>query len=110
MERHELLRLVRLTLLALCVGLALTAAFLADLLPATQAGATDFLFNRPPGPSAPITIVALDARSDKELFDNRPLAAFPGEEFAQLLDALVAAGARTIALDVLFELEDPSHA
>src|SRR5262245_1408903 len=107
MTRREWQRLLRLLGLAVALAAALGIAYLLDLQPAWQAGATDVFFGRSAEPSTRIAIVGMDARSQQALVGNRPTAAYPREIFATLTDRLAAAGARVIVLDVLFELETP---
>jgi len=110
MPRREWQRLLRLLGLAAALAALLSVAYLADLQPAWQAALTNVFFGRSPEASEWIAIVGLDSRSHQALVGNRPTAAYPREVFAQLVERLTAAGARVIALDVLFELETPDDA
>src|SRR3954453_18311660 len=110
MTRREGQRLLRLLGLAAALAAALGLAYLLDLQPASQAGATNVFFGRSTEPSRRIAIVGMDARSHQALVSNRPTAAYPREVFVALADRLNAAGARVIVFDVVFELETPEDA
>ncbi len=110
MPRRESQRLRRLLGLATAVAALLSVAYLLELQPDWQAAPTNVFFRRPPERSTRIAVVGIDARSHEALIGNRPTAAYPRDLFARLVEQLTAAGARVVALDVLFELETPDDA
>ncbi|HLH24535.1 MAG TPA: adenylate/guanylate cyclase domain-containing protein [Chloroflexota bacterium] len=103
-ERRRLLRLLGgAAALAALLGLA-AGSGRGDV---WQAGLADFLYA--PGtvePSSRVTIVALDDRSSRAFIGDRPVTTRPREAFAALVDRLAAAGARVVAFDLLFEVEN----
>ncbi len=101
-------RLARSLTIALGLAALFSLAFLLDLQPTWQAIASDWQFRgRAPEPSSRIAVVAIDAESHRELVGERPVTTRPRPVFAALIDQLVAYGARVVALDVLFEVEQP---
>jgi adenylate cyclase len=101
-------RLARSLTIALGLAALLSLAFLLDLQPTWQAIAGDLQFRgRAPEPSSRIAVVAIDAESHRELVGDRPVTTRPRPVFAALIDQLVAYGARVVALDVLFEVQQP---
>src|SRR3954451_19870221 len=110
MTGREWQRLLRLLGLAAALAATLGLAYLLDLQPAWQAGATDVFFGRSAESSTRIAIVGLDARSHQALVGNRPTAAYPRDAFATLAERLPPAGARVTVFDGLFELETPEDA
>ncbi|HZS00622.1 MAG TPA: CHASE2 domain-containing protein [Chloroflexota bacterium] len=108
MSARERRRLVRLLSVAAALAALLSAAAALHLWPTGEAAASDVLYRGAGAAAAsPIVIVQLDARSHRALVGNRPVRTRPREVFTVLVDRLSALGARTVALDLLFELEDP---
>jgi adenylate cyclase len=104
-ERRRLLRLLG---VAAALAALLSLAYALDFQPTWQAAAANFLYTQSNvEQSSRVTIVALDQRSSDAFIGDRPVIIRPRPPFATLIDQLVAAGARVIAFDVLFEVESP---
>jgi adenylate cyclase len=108
MSPRERRRLLRLLGVAAAVAALLSVAALSGRGDVWQAGLTDFLYARGNVEQSPrITIVALDAESSRAFVGDRPVTTRPRPEFAALVDRLAEAGARVVAFDMLFEVENP---
>ncbi len=110
MSPRDRRRLFRLVGLAAALAALLSGAYLLGFQRTWQAVASDFLYSRQPETSSRVAIVTLDVQSHRELVGDRPVATRPRDLYAGLVDQLAAAGARVIALDVLFEVEQPDDA
>jgi adenylate cyclase len=101
-------RLLRLLGVAAALAIILSLATILGVASLPQAELTDPLYAQGEIElSSRITIVALDAASSQEFIGDRPVRTRPRDKFAALVDRLAAAGARVIAFDMLFEVEDP---
>ncbi len=98
--------------LALAVSAALLVAFHLRLGAGLQESASDFLFvTRVTRPAASTMIVGIDQRSHRTLVARLgPQSQWPRTLYARAIDALVEAGARVIALAVLFDSARPEDA
>jgi adenylate cyclase len=111
MSPRERRRLLRLLGVAAAVAAVLSLAYLLDLQPTWQAAATDVLYKGGGvQQSSRITIVELDLASHQALVGDRPVTTRPRPVFATLVDQLAAAGARVVAFDLLFEVENADDA
>ena len=102
-------RLLVSTALALAVGALLITAYHRQFFAAAQAQSTDFLFAARAGEQSRSTvIVGIDQRSYRELLpEYGPLVSWPRTLYAQALEALRAAGARVVVLDIFFDAAKP---
>jgi len=102
-------RLLVSTVLALGVGALLITAYHRQFFAAAQAQSTDFLFAARAGEQSRTTvIVGIDQRSYRDLLpEYGPLANWPRTLYARALDALRAAGARVVMLDIFFDAPKP---
>lgn len=109
LTRRTRARLVRSGALTLAVALLVAAAEALGALAPLQARATDLLFRARPAQAARATvIVAIDDASHRELVERHgAMADWPRTLYARAVDRLHTAGARVIALAILFETARP---
>ena len=105
LTRRTRARLVRSGALTLAVALLVAAAETLGALAPLQARTTDLLFRARPAQAARATvIVAIDDASRRELVERHgAMADWPRTLYARAVDRLHTAGARVIALAILFE-------
>jgi adenylate cyclase len=91
--------------IVLAVGALASGAYRLGLFGTAQLASTDFLFAaRPDARPTAAVIVGIDPGSMRELADYGRFSAWPRGLYARVVDNLVAANARVVALDVLFDL------
>ncbi|MCC7104734.1 MAG: adenylate/guanylate cyclase domain-containing protein [Chloroflexi bacterium] len=101
-------RLIVTLLIGIAVSAGLTAMLLNGYLRPVQLQASDFLYRLKPGAQARwVTLIAIDDRSIAALRDQGRVFSWPRDIHARVIDNLKAAGARIIAMDVLFEEPAP---
>lgn len=104
MNNRERRRLYTAQLLSLAVGLLLLLAARAGFFSTLQAQSTDFLFKAKSGEtSTRVGIVAIDERTVRELAGDGRVFNWPRSYYARVITALTQAGARVVALDILFD-------
>ncbi|MFN0074606.1 MAG: CHASE2 domain-containing protein [Chloroflexota bacterium] len=111
MSRRFLRRLLAGLSLSLGLGLLLNIAFMNGLFTRFQQQSTDFLFKaRGDLPASRTVIVGVDDRSLHELSENGRFFTWPRTLHAQIIEQLTQARARTIAIDILFDVSAPGDA
>ena len=111
MSRRFLRRLLAGLSLSLTLGLLLNMAFLNGLFTRFQQQSTDFLFKaRGELPSSRTVLVAIDDKTLAEMPEYGRFFTWPRSLHAQVIEHLTEAKARTIALDILFDVPAPGDA
>ena len=105
MSRRFLRRLTAGLTVSLSIGLLLNLAFTAGLFTRLQQQSTDFLFKaRGELPASRTIIVAVDDRTLQELGEYGRFFTWPRSLHAQIINQLREGRARTVALDILFDV------
>src|SRR5690349_2774835 len=108
MSRRFLRRLLAGLSLSLTLGLLLNMAFVNGLFTRFQQQSTDFLFKaRGELPSSRTVLVAIDDKTLQEMPEYGRFFTWPRSLHAKVIEHLTEAKARTIALDILFDV--PAH-
>jgi adenylate cyclase len=108
MSRRFLRRLLAGLSLSLTLGLLLNMAFLNGLFTRFQQQSTDFLFKaRGELPSSRTVLVAIDDKTLQEMPEYGRFFTWPRTLHARVIENLTQARARTIALDILFDVPAP---
>ncbi|MEE8470972.1 MAG: adenylate/guanylate cyclase domain-containing protein [Dehalococcoidia bacterium] len=102
-------RLLRVLLVAICVGVGLSVAFSLNLLWGVQLQSSDFLFKagnlgESTVPAEEIVVIGID---DKSLEQLGHLPSWPRSYHARVIEVLTEAEARVIVFDVLFSEPAP---
>jgi adenylate cyclase len=111
MSRRIVRRLLAGLGVSFALGLLLNVAFVLGLFTRFQQQSTDFLFKaRGELPASRTVLVAIDDRTLQELSEYGRFFTWPRSLHAQVIEQLTQARARTIALDILFDVPAPGDA
>jgi CHASE2 domain-containing sensor protein len=111
MSQRFLRRLLVGLSLSFALGLLLNVAFVNGLFTRFQQQSTDFLFKaRGDLPANRTVLVAVDDRTLQELSEHGRFFTWPRSLHAQVVEQLTQARARTIAMDILFDVPAPGDA